>query len=390
MLDQMRVLVTCSGAASHFDPLLPFIEALERRGDKVLVIVPPALAAMVEATGTAYRIGADPPTDERAAIWERFPTVSPEEASVLINREIFGRLNTAAMLPTLEDACSRWRPDLVLREPCEYAAAIAADRRGIPHAQVAISFAKLEASCLALVAPVLELYDSIVGRIHSAPYLTRFPASLDPSPFRVTQRFRGATDRHPGRREPLPDWWAGDDAPLIYLTFGTVTSGLPIAGAAYHSALEAVTGLPARVLFTIGRTTDRALLGPIPANVHVEAWVAQDEVLANAALVVCHGGSGTTFGALATGVPLVIVPMFADQPVNARLVSAAGAGLVVASPEPGSMDAIGSFLADAAPSLRAAIETVLANTSYRQAATRIADEMSALPSIDEVLSTLSA
>jgi len=54
--------------------------------------------------------------------------------------------------------------------------------------------------------------------------------------------------------------------------------------------------------------------------VHVEAWVPQADALAAATVVVCHGGSGTTFGTLAAGLPLVIVPMFADQPANARLV----------------------------------------------------------------------
>jgi UDP:flavonoid glycosyltransferase YjiC (YdhE family) len=49
----------------------------------------------------------------------------------------------------------------------------------------------------------------------------------------------------------------------------------------------------------------------------------------------CHGGSGTTLGALAAGLPLVVVPLFADQPVNARRVAAVGAGLAV-EPEPES------------------------------------------------------
>jgi UDP:flavonoid glycosyltransferase YjiC (YdhE family) len=102
---------------------------------------------------------------------------------------------------------------------------------------------------------------------------------------------------------------------------------------------------------------------------------------------VCHGGSGTTFGALAAGVPLVIVPMFADQPVNARLVSAAGAGLVVTR-GPASMDAIGGGLSDDAPRLREAIEAVLADDSYRQAASLIADEMGALPATDDVITHL--
>jgi UDP:flavonoid glycosyltransferase YjiC (YdhE family) len=388
MLDRMRVLLTCSGAASHFNPLVPFVEAFERRGDDVLVVVPPALAALVETSGHTYRLAADPPSDEVAAIWRRVPALAPKEMSVLVDKEIFGRLNTAALLPTVEDVCTKWHPDLVLREPCEYAAAIAAERAGIRHAQVAISLAEIEASVLTMIAPVLEQYESgIVERITAAPYLTRFPASLDSSRFAMTQRFReDAVGRAQRRREPLPDWWRGDPAPLVYLTLGTVAGGLPIGAAAYRAALGAVAGLGARVLLTVGRTFDAALLEAIPANVHVEAWVPQDEVLAEAAVVVCHGGSGTTFGALAAGVPLVIVPMFADQPVNARLVSAAGAGLVVTR-GPGSMDAIREGFSEDVPMLRTAIETVLSTPSYRHAAARIAAEMRALPTVDDVVAT---
>jgi UDP:flavonoid glycosyltransferase YjiC (YdhE family) len=381
MLDRMRVLVSCSGAASHFNPLAPFVEALDRRGNEVLVVVPPALSAIAEATGQPYRTAADPPADELAAIWARFPAAPPAEAAVLTNREIFGRLNTAAMLPALEEACTTWQPDFILREPCEYAATVAALRSGIPHAQVAISLARLEASCLNAVAPVLEPYRSgITEEILAAPYLTRFPASLDPSPFSVTHRFRG-----PGTsRRPLPDWWGGNEAPLVYLTFGTVAGSLPIGLAVCRTGLDAVTDLPVRVLLTTGRTTDLALLGAIPANVHVEEYVPQDDVLAEASVVVCHGGSGTTFGALAAGVPLVILPMFADQPANGRLVSAAGAGLVV-GPGRAPLDAIATALAEHVPEVRAAIETMLGEVSYRQAATRIAEEMNAMPAVDEVL-----
>jgi UDP:flavonoid glycosyltransferase YjiC (YdhE family) len=38
----------------------------------------------------------------------------------------------------------------------------------------------------------------------------------------------------------------------------------------------------------------------------------------SADLVVCHGGSGTAFGALAAGVLIVVVPLFADQFENGR------------------------------------------------------------------------
>jgi UDP:flavonoid glycosyltransferase YjiC (YdhE family) len=383
----VRVVVASTGGAGHFNPLVPFIEALVRRGDEVLVVGPPELEATVEASGHRFRIGGQPPADELARIWQRVPTAPWREAAVLVNREIFGRLCTAAMLPMLERACREWRPDLVVREPCEYASAVAAEHGHIPHAQVAISLAEVEAASLELAAPVLEPYDDrIVERLRASPYLTRFPASLDPSPFTATRRFREASDV---RHAPLPDWWHGSDAPLVYATFGSVAGQLPIAAGAYRLTLDAVTGLPARVLLTVGRATDVAELGPIPANVHVEAWVPQADVLGHAALIVCHGGSGTTFGALAAGVPVVLVPLFADQLTNARRLTAAGVALAV-EPDRGPADAMGRAGPEDAPCLRAAIETVLAGAAYRRAAGRIADEMLAQPAIDDLLATFEA
>ncbi len=71
------------------------------------------------------------------------------------------------------------------------------------------------------------------------------------------------------------------------------------------------------------------MLDPLPAGVHAERWVDQERVQAAAGVVVCHGGSGTVFGALAAVVPVVVVPVFADQFENGRRVAAAGAGVVV-------------------------------------------------------------
>ena len=90
---------------------------------------------------------------------------------------------------------------------------------------------------------------------------------------------------------------------------------MAIADEMYPVALEAVKDLPARVLLTVGNRIDITELGPIPANIHVEPGSSRRRV-PEASLVICHGGSGTTFGALAAGLPLVIVPLFADQFAN--------------------------------------------------------------------------
>jgi UDP:flavonoid glycosyltransferase YjiC (YdhE family) len=379
----VRVLLTSTQGAGHYNPLVPFAEALATRGHDVMFVVPPGLEATVRESGYAFRIGADPPADELDRIWARVPSAAPEEAAILVNREIFGRLDTAAMLPAIDQACRDWCPDLVLHDPAEYASALAADRHGIAHVQIAISRAAAEEGSLRLAEPALESHsDGIVQRIFASPYLSRFPASIDASPYPTTRRYREVVPPP----APLPGWWDGREAPLVYVTFGSVTGGMPIGAVAYRAALDSTADLPVRVLLTVGRAADVAELGAIPANVHVEAWVPQGDVLAEASAVVCHGGSGTTLGALSAGRPLVVVPLFADQPGNAHCVAAAGAGVVI-EPLPGAAitERIGP---QHAPQIRGAIEAVLGEPSYSTAAQRVAAEMRATPTVDELLSQL--
>jgi len=382
----MRVLAACSlGGAGHLQPLLPVLAAARRRGDETLVVAPPALREMVERSGHPFRAGGEPSEAEVAFIRERLPVATPREASLLGNRDLFGRLAAAAMLPGMEETCAQWRPDLVLRDPCEYSSAVVAPQFGIPTAQVAISLAAAEAGSITAAAPALEPHrPGLTEELRCSPYLTRFPGSLDPSPFPTTARFH-----EPGLmvREPLADWWAGSDAPLVYLSFGTVLGHMSIAAGVYRAALRAVDGLDIRVLLTVGPRFDRATLGRVPPNAHVEAWVDQAAALHQADLVVCHGGSGTAFAALAAGLPLVVIPLFADQFDNGRRIADAGAALTIET-EPaddGSRRLVGD---DDAPRIADAITSVLGTPSFRRHSRRIAAEMAATDTVDDVLENL--
>jgi UDP:flavonoid glycosyltransferase YjiC (YdhE family) len=383
----VRVLAACSlGGAGHLNPLLPFLDAARRRGDETLVIGPPSMRDMVERTGFAFTPGGEPPETEVAPIRERLPIAPPAEASVLGNRELFGRMATTAMLPSMERTSADWAPDLVLRDPCEYASAVVAARLGIATAQVAISVADAEAGSIDVAAPALERHRAgLTDELRASPYLTRFPAALDPSPFATTVRYREARDA-PGER--LPDWWDGSSAPLVYVTFGTVLGHMTLAADVFRVALAAVSDVDARVLLTVGNAFDRSELGLVADHVHVEPWIDQARVFDESALVVCHGGSGTVFGALAAGVPVVVVPVFADQFENGRRVAGTGAGVMVETIEAPAGGGRSVITAAEAPRITRAIDEVLGDESFRRAARKIADEMAAAPTVDAVLASL--
>jgi UDP:flavonoid glycosyltransferase YjiC (YdhE family) len=381
----MRVLLASSlGGLGHLEPVVAVAQAVRRVGHEVLVIVPPSLVPAVKRTGLSHVVGDEPPSSFVDEVWDKVRTGPPEKVAGLIDRELFADRCTQAMLAGTRAVRDSWRPDLIVREPCEYASAIAACEAGIAQVQVGISLAAIEHGVLDMVAAIIERFcPGVATAIATAPYLTSFPASLDPSPWPDTRRFR----HFERAARPLPDWWQGNDRPLLYLTFGSVLGHLPEATRVYQLALEAVSGLAARVLLTVGRAIEPGRLVPVPENTHVEQWVPQSDVLADAATVVCHGGSGTTFGALAAGVPLVICPLFADQSINGRVVEKARCGLVVRGRDlaVGELRALGP--SDVAP-LRDAIEHVLREPAYRAAARQVAAELAAMPTPDQLIKQL--
>jgi UDP:flavonoid glycosyltransferase YjiC (YdhE family) len=93
-----------------------------------------------------------------------------------------------------------------------------------------------------------------------------------------------------------------------------------------------------------------------PPNVLVRERVPRHKLLERLSAVVCHGGHATVCESLSHGVPLVVAPVRGDQPVIARRVEAAGAGVPV------------GFEDVRAEDLRAARATVLADGPHRAAA----------------------
>jgi UDP:flavonoid glycosyltransferase YjiC (YdhE family) len=117
-------------------------------------------------------------------------------------------------------------------------------------------------------------------------------------------------------------------------------------------------------------------LAPHPANARVERFIPQAELLPSCAVVVHHGGAGTMFGALAHGVPQVIVPQGADNYEHAAICERAGTAAVVRPDEL------------TAERLASAVRTVLHTPGYGAASRRCAGEIAAMPDSAEVAGAL--
>jgi hypothetical protein len=196
----VRVLLACSlGGEGHLIPLAAVGRAIEMNGHEVLLLVPPALEQSAGRTGLPFRLGDEPPQTFVEEIWRRVRAGPPDVVAGLIDRELFAGRCTSRMLGAAREVLDTWRPEFVVREPCEYASAVAAHESHIAQAQVGISIASLEFGVLAMVESIVDGFaPGVCAAIRSAPYLTPFPPSLDCAPWPDTRVFRLARRRAPG------------------------------------------------------------------------------------------------------------------------------------------------------------------------------------------------
>ena len=385
----MRVLFTTTGHSGHLLPLVPFARALQRAGHEVCIATHGSRVGAVERRGLPARALGEAPDAEWGPLMGQLPALHQPEADAVIIRDGFTGLGSRHALPDVLAIVESWQPDLVVRESYELAGAVVAERHGIPHALVALGLHSTEDWVQRLAAPAVDELRREAGldpdpageRLREAPTLTFAPELLDDGP---AHRFRDAEP--PLAAAPLPDWWPNAGDPLVYLTFGSIAGSLPFFPDLYWAALDALAPLPVRVLLTLGTDPDPDRLGPLPANAHAERWLPQEAILANAAVVVCHGGFGSTLGALAYGVPLVVVPLFAgDQWRTARRLEQLGAGIELAEAPRRVFDLPSARLIAALPD---AVRRVLDEPAYGAAARRLAVAIAELEPVDAAVDVL--
>ncbi len=271
------------------------------------------------------------------------------------------------------ELCADWRPDAIVCDETDFGSTIAAERLGLPCASVIVtaarSFARPELVAEPLDAiraehhlppdPKLEL---LGGRLVLVPFPPSFRDPVSPLPV-TAHAFR-----------PFAPVRAEAEVPTVYFTLGTEFN--VESGDLFARVLAGLRELPVDVVATVGRDIDPAELGPQPERVKVEQYVPQAEILPGASVVVSHAGSGSVLGALAHGLPMVLLPMGADQPYNAARCVAVGVGR--------ALDVITATHSD----VRDAVSAVLEDPAYRLAAERMCAEFAALPGPEYAVSLL--
>jgi UDP:flavonoid glycosyltransferase YjiC (YdhE family) len=373
------MLFTSAGGSGHLEPLLPIARASGAAGHHVAFAARPWMVPAVEALGfPVFAAGSD-----AGLAPVRRPLVAFD-----LEREMravgpgFGRRVARARAQDLLACCAAWRPDLLVCEELDFGAMVVAERLSLPHATVLVSatggFVRAE-HVAAYVDEVRAEHglppDPRLAMVGRHLVLSPFPPSFrDPEAAfpPATHAIRGL-EAAPGDAPPSALEGRGGE-PVVYLTLGTV---FPVeSGDLFQRVLAGLRDLEARVVVTVGRDLDPGELGPQPEHVRIERYVPQALLLPHCDLVVSHAGSGSVLGALAHGLPMLLLPIGADQPLNAARCQALGVARTL-----DALAATPAVIRDAAASL-------LAEPDPRRAASRIRDEIAVLPDPAEAVAVL--
>jgi UDP:flavonoid glycosyltransferase YjiC (YdhE family) len=367
-----RMLFTFAGGSGHLEPLIPLARAAEAERRTVAFAGRPWMTPQVDAAGfPSFPAGSD-----AGLTPERLPL-----AEVNLDQDMrdvgsgFGRRIARERAADILRLCREWHPDLLVCEEFDFGAMVVAERLGLPYATVLVSATGTFVRNEFVAGPLDEVRaehglprDPSLAMLSRYLVLTPFPPSLRdpdfPSP-PTAHHVRLASFDAASNEAALPWLARRRRAPTVYFTLGTVYN--LESGDLFQRVLAGLRELPINLIVTVGRDLDPDELGRQPANVHIERFVPQSALVPHCDLVVSHAGSGSVLGALAHGLPMVLIPIGADQPLNAARCRALGVAEV--------LDAV-----SATPEMvRAAVSRVLADDGFRGPALRIRDEIAALP-----------
>ncbi|MGI9121114.1 MAG: glycosyltransferase [Acidimicrobiales bacterium] len=377
----MRILFTCVPGFGHFHPMVPLAQALVGAGHEVAFATAPRFCErVVEPAGfTAFPAGLSP-----LVVHEQTLAI-PELADVgesdvwRFGAHMFAGVAAPAKVGELVGILDQWPAQLVVHDMTDFAGPIAAAHAGIPwagHSFGAVQPEEFWDAAGEIAAPTWEdwgVEPGPRGGMFRSLYLDICPPSFQAPAIRsiaVAHPLRPVAFDDPGE-DGLPAW-VEELAPgaTVYVTLGTINNQ---ASEVFETVLEGLADENCNVIVTIGPDRHPDELGPRPANVHVERYLPQSLLFARCDVVVCHGGSGTTLAALAQGLPLLVLPQGANQFWNADRCVELGVGTCIGP-------------AELTPeAVREAVRRLLADQAYRHQASRLAEEIAAMPAPADVV-----
>ncbi|MGP3912331.1 activator-dependent family glycosyltransferase [Nonomuraea sp. 10N515B] len=404
----VRILFTTYAEKTHFLGMVPLAWALKTAGHDVRVASQPELTDVITNTGlTAVPVGRDHTlhqflkrTEELdGGDEERFDFTENDPAKLTWEYLSSGysqvvpwwfRLVNDPMIRDLIAFCRSWRPDLVVWEPVTYAGPIAAAACGAVHARMMWSvdlFTRTRSHFLRVRPPggrdlLAEWIGAKAGRFGEELTTGHFTIDNVPSSLRQDPAYgldRGL-DYLPMRYVPyngvsvVPQWLrASPEKPRVALTLGvSSTERLDGYAISVQEQLDALADLDIDLVATVSEA-ERAGLARVPDNTRLVTFVPLNALAPTCSAIINHGGNGSYCTTLLHGVPQLIVPFFFDGKLRAQYLQDQGAGLTLSCAE-----ATGA-------GIRERLVRLLDELSFQENATRLREEMLALPTPNDLV-----
>jgi MGT family glycosyltransferase len=190
-------------------------------------------------------------------------------------------------------------------------------------------------------------------------WVTQCPREFDFGCAPDFPQFHYAGPFHDGRGRMDFDfpWHQLTGDPIVYASMGTLQNGLADIFRSIAQAANELKNL--QFVLAVGGQLDPKQLGAVPANVMVVSYAPQIEVLRRSSLCITHAGLNTVLESLASGVPMLALPVTNDQPGVAARIANKKVGVVI------SLD-------QASPgNVVAAIRQVLGDSTFRDNVRRV-------------------
>jgi MGT family glycosyltransferase len=322
----------------HVNPTVSVANVLASRGHEVLWIGHEKIRSLLPDGATLHALDAGGGAGDSwfTPAMDRSRKVRGLESLQLLWQDLLVPL-ARAMMPGVEAAIAERRPDVLIVDQQAIAGALIARRTGARWASFVTTSAGVT-DPLADLPKVKAWVDAQLAGLETAAGLPNVPGG-ELSPSRVivfsTDALVGSVDRFAprfsfvgpsiqARTDPTPfpfDLLAGDRKRVL-VSLGTVSADR--GDGFYDTVARAFRDDPSVQIILVapdGALTENA------DHMIVRPRVPQLALLPKLDAVVSHGGHNTVCETLSHGLPLVVTPIRDDQPVVARQVVDAGAGV---------------------------------------------------------------
>lgn len=342
---RLHVAFMAIPAYGHVNPSLALVSELAARGHRVTYAIGAEFAQQVtEAGATAMPYTTTFPS---LSIPEAGAAAEPEPKTGSGNIMMMFLHELTAVLPQVRTAYANDVPDVIVHDIGAWHGPILAEGWGVPAVQLSPTYvagkgmaevfgwnslpglAEVQAELARYVA---ELNVSITAddiQLRPRRCIVAIPRAFQPDGHRVSggHSFVGPMLTRP---EHFDEWTPPDGRPVLLIALGSAYTNQPDF---FRTCLRAFADLDWQVVMAVGRHVDPTALGPVPANIDVRRWVPQPRVLSSADAFVTHAGMGSVMEALCHEVPMIAVPLAADQMRTGSRIAELGLGRCISRAE---------------------------------------------------------